>query len=366
MATSAYKYPGLNLPLRYLPPGQTGYAICFPAGDYGGGINPYLVREVAMMQIMEQLTDKQGWERKVFDQEIVDKWRKEALEIPDQHWWMQIAQDPEDREVPAGIINGSTFDYCIEELREKAKYFSETGIIPGLDFAASIAKSDTLVDDNLKLELRSAVQELKAHQASSPDWHPWSNDMVQDLVHPSLYPLVYGRSRVFEDEVVGVEDVVEKWAGKGEIIFAKKEEKKPNTWDAEHHLEELWSDTYQWLPSNLSFQDDGSLRFTSYVNNLHPKRHAGIYRTLEKLIAKAVPLWEQCLVLKDDFPQGRVGICPGKRPARIPESRNPDDSHGPNWIPSDVTEVADIDVDPKLLEDEEWVENELLPKWASL
>lgn len=90
MAASAYKYPGLNLPLRYLPPNDEGYAIHFPTPDYGG-INPYFVREVAMMQVMEQLTDKQDWERKVFDQEIVDKWRKEALAIPDTHWWMQVS-----------------------------------------------------------------------------------------------------------------------------------------------------------------------------------------------------------------------------------------------------------------------------------
>lgn len=120
---------------------------------------------------------------------------------------------------------------------EKAKYFSETRVIPGLDLAASVAKSDTLIDEDLKLELRSAVQELKAHQASSPDWHPWSNDTVQDLVHPSLYPLVYGRSRVFGDEVVGIEDAVEKWAGKGEIITAKEGEMK--TWDIEYDLREF-------------------------------------------------------------------------------------------------------------------------------
>ncbi|KAI6390891.1 hypothetical protein MCOR23_009299 [Pyricularia oryzae] len=363
MTASAHKYPGLHLPLRYLPQDDGGYAISIPKAGSGPRINPYFVREVAMMLIMEQLTDKQGWERKVFDQAIVDKWRKEALAIPDEQWWREIAQNAEDLEAPAGIINESAFDYCIKELMEKAKYFSETGVIPGLDLAASVAKSDTLIDEDLKLELRSAVQELKAHQASSPDWHPRSNDTVQDLVHPSLYPLVYGRSRVFGDEVVGIEDAVEKWAGKGEIITAKKGEMK--TWDIEYDLREFWSDTYQWLPSNLSFQDDGSLRFTSYINNLHPKRYAGIYRTLEKLIAKALPLWEQCLIMADDSHPG-CEHCPGKRAARIPKSANPDDSHLQNWIPSDVTEVADSDVDPKLLEDEKWVEDNLLPKWASL
>ena len=42
--------------------------------------------------------------------------------------------------------------------------------------------------------------------------------MVQDLVHPSMYPLVYGRSRGFQEENVGVADAVEQWAGRGEVI----------------------------------------------------------------------------------------------------------------------------------------------------
>jgi hypothetical protein len=39
--------------------------------------------------------------------------------------------------------------------------------------------------------------------------------MVQDLVRPSMYLLVYGQSRVFKEEVVGVEDAITKWAEKG-------------------------------------------------------------------------------------------------------------------------------------------------------
>lgn len=63
----------------------------------------------------------------------------------------------------------------------------------------------------------------------------------------------------------------------------------------------------------------------------------------------------------------RFGTCEssrhqGKKPRLTPDS----DSHLQNWIPSDVAEVADSDIDPKLLEDEKWVEDNLLPKWASL
>ena len=62
---------------------------------------------------------------------------------------------------------------------------------------------------------------------------------------------------------------------------------------------EYWSDKYQWLPANLAFQDDGTVKFTSYINNLHPKKYPGIYRTIEKLIDTAVPAWDQFLTVHE-------------------------------------------------------------------
>ncbi len=57
---------------------------------------------------------------------------------------------------------------------------------------------------------------------------------------------------------------------------------------------DYWSRTYQWLPANLAFQDDGTVRFTSYINNLHPK-HSEIYRLVEKLVDIVIPTWERVL-----------------------------------------------------------------------
>jgi hypothetical protein len=99
---------------------------------------------------------------------------------------------------------------CVKELQNKARYYEKTGLIPTLDACASVVKSDNLVSPELQGELRAAFDKLKADQKAFPDWHPNSSNMVQDLVHPSLYPLVYGQSRVFEEEVVGVGDAIKK------------------------------------------------------------------------------------------------------------------------------------------------------------
>lgn len=185
---------------------------------------------------------------------------------------------------------------CIEELRNKARYYEVSGLVPTLNASASVVKSDTLVSAELHTSLREAFQRLMTDQASSPDWHPKSGDMVQDLVHPSMYPLVYGRSGVFRDEVVGVGVAIEKYAGKGEVI---EKEEPPEHYGfsvgASSVPHSYWSNTYQWLPANMAFQDDGSVKFTSYINNLHPTKYPEVYRTVERLIETVLPAWDQCL-----------------------------------------------------------------------
>lgn len=138
----------------------------------------------------------------------------------------------------------------------------------------------------------------------SPDFHPDTNDMVHDLVHPSLYPLVYGRTRVFRDEVVGVADAIDKWSGKGSVI--------PRPTDRMGYFypdPSFWSENYQWLPANVKFVEGGGVRFTSYINNLHPVKYRGIYSTIEKLIETVLPAWDLCLGKQriDETCRGRHG-----------------------------------------------------------
>lgn len=56
-----------------------------------------------------------------------------------------------------------------------------------------------------------------------------------------------------------------------------------------------WSETFQWLPANLAFQEDGTVKFTSYINNLHPKKYPDIYRLIEKVVDMAIPAWDRVL-----------------------------------------------------------------------
>ncbi|RFU78799.1 hypothetical protein TARUN_3366 [Trichoderma arundinaceum] len=220
----------------------------------------------------------------IFDDEIVKQWQEEALKHPNILYWKQATDNK----------GANAIDGCVKELRNKSNYYIETGIIPTLDASATIVKSDMLIQVGLRAELQKAFNKLKAGQGSKLNWRPNSNEQMLDLVHSSMYPLVYGRTGVLQDEVVGTTDAIDKWAGKGQRIA---KETSPIHRDADSLPASLWSDTYQWLPANVKFMEDGTVKFTSYINNLHPQKYPHIYRSIEKLIEAALPTWDQCLSL---------------------------------------------------------------------
>ncbi len=41
--------------------------------------------------------------------------------------------------------------------------------------------------------------------------------------------------------------------------------------------------SFQWLPADVSVRADGTAKFLSYLNNLHPARHRALYETLEEV-----------------------------------------------------------------------------------
>ncbi|KAF3009738.1 hypothetical protein E8E13_009270 [Curvularia kusanoi] len=272
-------YPGLGLPVR-----QQAEKDSYPIGAHqlcsGATAEPIPVRELAMMSIMNSLTDKPDWHVKVHDEYIVEKWRSKALAVPSQHWWNlattamhtdrdengQVVLRPARRSAPESddIMTADVFDVCIKELQSKANYFERSGMVPTLDCQATVVKSDKLVSASLHKSLLAAFETLISDQADSQDWHPNSNDMVQDLVHPSMYPLVYGRSRVIQEEVVGVEDAITKWSGRGEIIpKVPKPDENAENWDpsdpqlcADVEVDQSTLNHHGWTDHYLQ-EDDG-------------------------------------------------------------------------------------------------------------
>jgi Protein of unknown function (DUF4246) len=157
-------------------------------------------------------------------------------------------------------------DYCIDELRYKAKDFekSNTGAI--IVYKGDVVKSDTAVSQETKASLQRAVAQLENVPDNLKDWHPGSDEQVLDLVHPSLFPLLYGRSRVLAvgEKTVSLHNCVARM-GEGTIIPIPQEAAPASSgagWRPPH--KNPYSTKFQWLPCDVDITGDKprhSLRF---------------------------------------------------------------------------------------------------------
>lgn len=158
----------------------------------------------------------------VNNEEISNNWKKEFLS--------------------SGLdVSQKMADYCIAELRYKSVKHIKSAQTPIVVMRGDVVKSDTAVSSDLRQALKKAVT---AFEDKIPerlkDWHPGSDGLVWDLVHPSLFPLVYGRSRILSSGLTTtVKDCVEK-SGQGEKI-PKIHEK----------LHSGYSQRFQWLPCEV-------------------------------------------------------------------------------------------------------------------
>ncbi|KAK1225615.1 hypothetical protein PQX77_011442 [Marasmius sp. AFHP31] len=323
------KLPGFGLPVNTLPEDRS----CLPNAITSWAASNIVVREQTMLTMINEITEKPEWAKKVNDDAIIAKWRKEAL----------------GRE---GVdFSEAMFDYCIAELRDKAAHFDQTGRVIVLDNSAAIVKSDTAIPVDLAEELKAAVRPLEDVTDHHKDWHPGSNEKVLDLVHPSLYPLMYGRSRVIPSGSLSLSDCIER-CGEGVVIPKPNRDEialrgnaryLPNgspradtRWASRANAKAImdyWSDSYQWLPSEIEFRGDDEVEITSYINNLHP-RNKELYAVLERIIARTIPLWNDCLSYLNSNSPLRVPTGDGARyeyPSVEQRPHEPDEDEYTRW-----------------------------------
>jgi hypothetical protein len=148
------------------------------------------------------------------------------------------------------------FRWIIQELRYKAKIFDETKAVSL--YNGDVVKSDSKVPESLKEALKSAVVPLETIPEVYKDYHPGSDNKVIDLVHPSLFPLIYDRSRILPDELVGLNNCLE-MIGRGNSLPSPFQDE--DTRDTFFHWAgsgSLYSTNFQWLPCEveLSTQND--------------------------------------------------------------------------------------------------------------
>jgi len=149
-----------------------------------------------------------------------------------------------------------------------------------MDANAAVYISDKAVCHDTKNALQSGVAKLEAVPDNQKDWHPGSDGKVLDIVHPSLFPLMYGTSRFLREDKVALE-TCSAYCALGDTVPVQASEDRDG-----------YSMKHQWLPCDVSVDAAGHATITSYINNLHPDGQKDLYTAIEKVISKAVPMWK--------------------------------------------------------------------------
>lgn len=194
------------------------------------------------------------------------------------------------------------------ELKHKAETLKENGGMVTA-FNPGVILSDAAIPKDLQEDLKTAVLPLEQVPEEEKDYHPGSDQRVVDLVHPSLFPVLYGRTRILRDEIL-TQDSYLSWSGKTETLPQPPDSEgtmSPTNWGTRRI--KLFSTKFQWLPCDVEFaEDDGEqgCRIVSYINNLNPQKHKDLYQVIEKVITKTIPLWDASLHEAVSEPNPRI------------------------------------------------------------
>ncbi|KAF1731198.1 hypothetical protein CRV24_009277 [Beauveria bassiana] len=277
---------GFDMPLGHFP------AHHFPimTGNVGDWLSPTLsIRELCMLRFMDEITDKPDWWTKVHDAVIAGRWKAEAL---DAKWGSYRRY---------GDFTSAMADACIAELRKKAELVQACGFVPTFDYSTCVVKSDSMMDDTLASALKSSSLVLE-QGLQGKGWHPGSDGKVLDLVHPSVCPLVYGQSRVLTPGQVVPRDSCVSMMGAGQVITDPGQAARKGV-----RAYNYFSTRFQWLPAEVLITN-GKVKIDSYINNLHPQEHPGIYSIIETLIEKSLPAWDLVYRWPDEFAHQRLVV----------------------------------------------------------
>ncbi|KAG8912587.1 hypothetical protein FRC00_004197, partial [Tulasnella sp. 408] len=226
------------------------------------------LQDLKLQAMSYSLRSKPSWWTKYKDEAIRSKWKAEALAAP------TIGPDR---------ILEPEVDYVLDELAGYEKLRDEATGIQQSCFTR-IYESDTLIPPDLRDRLKEAVKVLENVPDAQKDWHPRSDGQVLDLVHPSLYPIVYGRTLRYPEGTKPAERKTEDF----KPVIAPDQSVTPG---------EDWSfsDKFAWLSTDFKISEDGSsAKAVSYINNLHPS-HTELYSIIEALVARFSFLFDRVL-----------------------------------------------------------------------
>jgi hypothetical protein len=259
----------LNIDMANQNPIMKPFPHPFFEGEYGEGSKPKSSLELNLMSLSASIRSKLNWHEKRNNESIRNKWKQEALE--------------------QSSLTSKQIDYVLAEL-EYYDAIRENSI--EMSSVDGVWQSDYLITNELKQSLIECVRVLE--DVPELDWHPGTNNQILDLVHPSLFCLVYGETKILnkKERIVSLENTLTNLDNDGEIIYADLGDEK--------YPDYTMSSSYQWLPSEFKVSNEGQVKIESYINNLIPTQHEKLYKVIEEIFFNFIPLFNKALTDLDN------------------------------------------------------------------
>jgi hypothetical protein len=202
-------------------------------------------------------------------------------------------------------------NWIVDELAFKAMIYERFTCV-GL-YNGDATKSDTNVPESLIQEIQSTTQVLEMEHEELQFYHPRSFNKQRDLLAVALYPLIYGKSRILPDRLIGLDEAL-RFAGQGEVIPVPSDSgvtREDIAWRVRARADisvRPYSRMFQVLPTDWQLGDDGKWHISTYINNLHPVKHRNIYGIIEKVFNCLVPQFNMTITPLKDMLHSRARI----------------------------------------------------------
>ena len=151
-----------------------------------------------------------------------------------------------------------------------------------------VAIVDSIIPPGLHQQLLAQIDEYAS--STGVDYHPHSNEVVRDIVHPALYPYIKGKSPIeTQKEIVPPCCFPSSAEIRAEKVGSSEDFRAQDYWGRPYEESAL----YQWLPTYFDVDKNGSCVICDYINNLVPRdRFSDLYHSLQQLFSLALPLLE--------------------------------------------------------------------------
>lgn len=139
---------------------------------------------------------------------------------------------------------------CIQEVTANESIFHQSQLIPALDHG--VYKSDTIIPHALMVTLQGSLIRLERLSKRNLGDNPTGPEF--SIVDPCQYPLVFGLTKYYSSAMSNLESCI-RLSGRGMSNRSLLAPDVNGSLNGTYQIENAWSTKYQWLPCDISFDE---------------------------------------------------------------------------------------------------------------